>query len=994
MQKRKRFQGWIALCVMFLCMASTTFGQEKILADYFDIPVNSPEGTEVIGRVHLERNKDVLSRPIPEGYHFEILKGEGLFTLETQYDLSKRLMGVFKVAKGKNTGETPSIHRLTIALKDGNRVLQKTNIKIHVAKETLLKKLYTRYAPQVIKNSRSYGRMKPSDEEVATLIDQLKNNGWKFPGLEKCYERRPQDYPKKAKKTIEYDWEKVVNRIGGLGYAYATSEVYGPEGNREKREELRNALYHTLLTYTLAVPIEGNDILIDGKPIGKCTGDGISLLQAHRLMGHQIATHQWVLTDPLIVPVLHLMPDILEGVRQKDETCVKLHHALIRYFQLFTAEPKNRRVIDNPNGRWGELQDTLYSKGAWADANLGHRLRTLLAMPIIWADYNRPMTYVQYWYPDFYQGKPFNGFSFSTGWTPHGIVSDVSHWMRKFNIPAQRYKQSGFQPDGTISHHTDNGTDAAMVAYGFGWLTDCNIGYQYFKGTPYESPGKYFQFQLDHLMNIYPHLFYKQQMDFLVAGRAFDSDMKKFVLRTYTGAAKELLKAQSKRSGLKGVQELKHTLAQLKENTYQYTGTDAYWVQEYLVHRNESSDKPYYASLKLKSERTVGAEDFNGKVRRSWHLGYGIMPVKVDGNEYAAGIIRNFDWHALPGLTEEWRTDPMPLGSSQASLPGNNKISGVLSDGTVGMGIYHHLPRETYSSATAFKSYHFISDKMISVGTDVARLRPGQGKDIATFLDQSALKKPLTICINGKTQTVNPGESVQLAKAIDGICWLHQGKKGYVIVPDKKLQLLVRTGNEINITDRNKRTKAEGFIIGINHGAEPGTEWDNAYRYIVIPNVSAKEMPGRVKALLNDLQFAVQKNTVHAVHSEEDKVWQYAFFKPANMSVGDITVTSNDVAEIMLRDNGKEWILAVNNPMPDGKKQTLSFCVSVPLATGTYSYKAGGIYPREGETVTVASEGKGSKITVELPDIRDAKHYNYQSDLYAAVPIVIRIPKK
>ena len=440
MQKRKRFQGWIALCVMFLCMASTTFGQEKILADYFDIPVNSPEGTEVIGRVHLERNKDVLSRPIPEGYHFEILKGEGLFTLETQYDLSKRLMGVFKVAKGKNTGETPSIHRLTIALKDGNRVLQKTNIKIQVAKETLLKKLYTRYAPQVIKNSRLYGRMKPSDEEVATLIEQLKNNSWKFPGLEKCYERRPQDYPKKAKKTIEYDWEKVVNRIGGLGYAYATSKVYGPEGNREKREDLRNALYHALLTYTDAAPIEGSDILIDGKPIGKCTGDGISLLQAHRLMGTPISTHQWVLTDPLIVPILHLMPGILEGIRQEDETCVKLHHALIRYFQLFTAEPKSRRVIDNPNGRWGELRDTLYSKGAWADANLGHRLRTLLAMPIIWADYNRPMTYVQYWYPDFYKGKPFDGFSFSTGWTPHGIVSDVSWKIHSVLTPRARHR--------------------------------------------------------------------------------------------------------------------------------------------------------------------------------------------------------------------------------------------------------------------------------------------------------------------------------------------------------------------------------------------------------------------------------------------------------------------------------------------------------------------------------------------------------------------------
>lgn len=48
--------------------------QEKVFAGYFDIPTNSPEKTEVIGRIHLERNKDVLTNPIPAGYHFEILK--------------------------------------------------------------------------------------------------------------------------------------------------------------------------------------------------------------------------------------------------------------------------------------------------------------------------------------------------------------------------------------------------------------------------------------------------------------------------------------------------------------------------------------------------------------------------------------------------------------------------------------------------------------------------------------------------------------------------------------------------------------------------------------------------------------------------------------------------------------------------------------------------------------------------------------------------------
>ena len=143
------------------------------------------------------------------------------------------------------------------------------------------------------------------------------------------------------------------------------------------------------------------------------------------------------------------------------------------------------------------------------------------------------------------------------------------------------------------------------------------------------------------------------------------------------------------------MEALENICKRLKKNTYEYSGTNAYWVNEYLVHRRGENEKPFYASLKLKSERTVGAEDFDKKVRKSWYMGYGILPVKVQGDEYSERVLSNFDWHALPGLTEEWRTDPLPLkGGAQASLPGQNKISGVLADGKAGMGIYHHLPKE------------------------------------------------------------------------------------------------------------------------------------------------------------------------------------------------------------------------------------------------------------------------------------------------------------
>ena len=1003
MKKMHLLFGASLICLLCLLPASLFAARERVFANYFDIPVDSPEGTEVTGRIHLERNKDVHTMPIPETYHFEILRQPevALFRIETRHDLSKRIMGVLAVDKGKSTPSDPRDYRMIVALKDGNKLLEKFNVDVRIVNQTLWSLLYERYLPKTLKNGRMYGNKKCTDAEIGGMIEEVERNGGKFEGF-RSYDMKPQDFGGDPElntgayvgSTIEYDWTAIANKIGQMGYAYATSEIYGPEGQPKRREQLKNALYKAILAYTGSVPVEGDDVMIGGKPIGNCTGDGFSLLEANGITGHQVPTHQWTMTDPLIVPALHLMPDLLDGMRKGDESCLQVHDALVRYFQIFMSVIKSRRAIDNPDGRWGEIQDTLYSSGAWADANLGHRSRTMLALPLVWADYNRPMTYVQYWYRDFYGGKPFEGFSFQPGWSPHGVVSDVSYWMTKYNIPAHRYAQSGFQPDGTISHHVGHGTDAAMVAYGFEWLTDCSEGYAYFRDTQFKIADGHYQFQLDRLLEVYPKLFYKQRMDFLVAGRSFLHDMRRFVLKTYPNAVRNLFRARSRDTRMEGVEELKEVCRRLKENTYEHSGTDAYWVNEYLVHRRGENEPSFYTSLKLKSGRTVGAEDFDRKVRHSWHMGYGILPVKVDGDEYSDKVLENFDWHALPGLTEEWRTDPFPLeGGSQASLPGKNKIAGVLADGVAGMGIYHHLPEETYSSASAFKTYHFIEDKIISMGSGIAREREGRHADIVTFIDQSELRGTLTWCANGELHEIARDESVNIAEPVEGVCWLHQGKKGYVLLPSGKLQLLVKTGKEINATDPRKAGGKPNFIIAVGHGVTPGEEWDDAYRCIQLPNVRAEEMPEKVEALLSSLELVQKPKSVHAVCSAGEKIWQYAFFRPDDIEAGGVKVISDDVVEIMLRDAGKEWVLSVNNPMPDGKKQILCFTLSVSLKPGVYGYAVPGMNPYRGETVAIVSEGTRSKVTVELPDIRDASRYGFQSDLYSAVPVVVRIPK-
>ena len=63
---KKDFLPFLIACFICSCISFQAYAQEKVFATYFDIPVNSPEGTEVTGRIHLERNKDVLTSPIPK----------------------------------------------------------------------------------------------------------------------------------------------------------------------------------------------------------------------------------------------------------------------------------------------------------------------------------------------------------------------------------------------------------------------------------------------------------------------------------------------------------------------------------------------------------------------------------------------------------------------------------------------------------------------------------------------------------------------------------------------------------------------------------------------------------------------------------------------------------------------------------------------------------------------------------------------------------------
>ncbi len=979
---------------------------ERLFASYFDIEVGAKAGDSVWGKVHLESNKDVARRAIPSSYRFEIVSQQGsLFEIESERDPSGRFMGRIVVAPKQQLPSAPTSIVLTVALYDRATLITQCDIQVNVVEQTLWSTLYNRYLGDSFAQSRFYGsKSQLKEKNFERLIADLQANAGRFSDVE-CYTTPPEQYPRPLQGksidklgvgAIEYDWSVVTSRLGALGYAYARSEIYGRGGDAQKHAQLKDLLYDAILEFTRATPIEGTVRLLGGKPIGEYMGDGFMALADHNLLSHQVATHHWTLTDPMVGVALPLLPDLLEDLERGDERAVEIHNNLINFFQISSSIVSQRRAIDDPTQRWGELQDTIRSSGAWSDANLGHRSRTLLALPIIWADYNRPMTYVQYWYEDYYNGKPFEGFTLSRPWSPNGVLNDLQHWLTKYTITSQRYGQSGFHPDGTISHHIGHGSDAAMVAYGFEWLTDPLNGYKLYKGTQFAASKEQLQFIADRLLGVYPNLIYRGRMDFLVSGRSFATDLEKFVDKSYLGAVEELLETKEEGITLSDEAELKKVARQIARGEFEQSATTPYWVNEFLVHRRGGGNEPsFYASLKLKSERTVGIEDFSSP-RKSWHGASGVLALRVEGDEYADDALSSMDWHLLPGITEEWRTDPLPAqGGAAAAGCGQNTIAGVLSDSKVGMAIYHHDPKESYSSANAHKSYYFLDDKIVAMGSAIEREHPGMGASIYTCVDQARFDYPITYAVDGAApRSIAVGESVAISERVERSAWFHTGSKGYIIVARTPQKVDLRSGSKINITDPKAAAQhnVKNYILAIDHGVNPQASAE--YLYILLPNATAAQMPALLERYVEDLSYSYAQRSSHSLYSREAATRQVAFFEATTTEVGGVEISADRAAILTLRETGALYRLSVANPAPAPHIKELTFRTSLPLKAGRYHYRVGGLYPIEGEWVSVSEEGSGSKIVVELPDGDDQQLYNYQADLYNATSIVVDIPKR
>jgi len=490
-------------------------------------------------------------------------------------------------------------------------------------------------------------------------------------------------------------------------------------------------------------------------------------------------------------------------------------------------------------------------------------------------------------------------------------------------------------------------------------------------------------------------MIYKNAIDYAVAGRSFFSDLSDFGTNHVNNNIKKILEGKSPTTVIENEKKLLELKNNLANDSHTHTETTAFWVGDYLTHRKEEGEENYFFSVKHKSVRTSGAEDFD-KIRKSWHAGSGVFQLKVDGNEYSKEVLNNYDWHTLPGVTEEWKTDPLPPGlPASASLPGGNKFSGILSDGTFGVTGYHHKPIDTYTSAEALKSYHFIGRFGTAIGSDIQRKRTATtNNEIVTTIDQSIQTDKITYSINGIVKNIKTGESVNLKESLIGPTWIHHKNKGYLIFPKENQNLLIKTGTEINKTATDLNIKNNNnFILALDHGIIPNKTSKDGYHYVLVANATLKEMTSLLKNYQENHQVNAPLNS-HIVTNLEAKINQVVFYKQAKVDLDNNEwLEIDNPAVVMLQDLGKSVKLSLVDALHSLEVSKITLKTSIKLKEKTYTYQFSGIKPQKGENVKVTSDGKFSTIVVSLPDISDGEFYNYKEQMYAGAPIIIKLKK-
>jgi chondroitin AC lyase len=436
----------------------------------------------------------------------------------------------------------------------------------------------------------------------------------------------------------------------------------------------------------------------------------------------------------------------------------------------------------------------------------------------------------------------------------------------------------GVQPDGSYHQH---GPQLQFGNYGLSYIGDMIKWITILRDTPFAFDENRITVLRNYLLDGQQWITWKGQMDISACGRQLFIDSPES-------------KAKSLSGHFKNMEILDPTFSYKYQSANDYTslsGNKHFWRSDIQIQRSPD----YYFSIKMCSERVIGAESCNAENIQGYYMGDGATFLYQTGEEYR-NIFPFLDWKKIPGTTVQQDDKTLPVLTARGYRIESDFVGGV-SDGKNGIATLDY----NRNGLKAHKSWFMFDDKMVCLGTEISS---GEGLEVTTSVNQTFLNGPVIVKTGAEEKEMEEGN-------IKDPKWILHDQVGYSFPEGGSLQLgaPANEGSWNWVARRYPEDRIQNnlFKLWFSHGINPVKA---AYIYVLIP--------GADKSILSQMEDALPfqiLNTKHlqeVVTSDGDLAGVVFYMAGASDIFGGLTVS--EPCLVMLKKHGNDLEVSVADP--------------------------------------------------------------------------------
>ncbi len=449
----------------------------------------------------------------------------------------------------------------------------------------------------------------------------------------------------------------------------------------------------------------------------------------------------------------------------------------------------------------------------------------------------------------------------------------------------------GIQPDGSFHQH---GPQIQFGNYGLAYVGDMIKWIRILRNTPFYFDESKLAILRNYLLDGQQWITWKKQMDISACGR-------QLFINAQAGKAQNLANDFTQMETL----DPKFADVYKKANRYEsLTGNKHFWCSDFQVQRTPD----YYFSVKMCSNRVLGAESCNSENIRGYYLGDGATYLYQSANEYK-NIFPFWDWKKIPGTTTHQDDKELPVLTASGYHIPSNFVGGV-SDGKEGIAVMDYVR----DGVLAKKAWFIFNDQIICLGAGISS---ESGIPLATTVKQTFL--------NGKVIVKTDSEKTIPAESAESLSprWILHDGAGYYFPNGGNLKLETKTvtgsWNRVALMYKDEPIKAGIFKLWFEHSPNPDGQ---TYAYCIVPQASANKM--RQMEVAPTFKILSNDANIQSVISADGNIGGIVFYHAGKAKLlGGIETDQPCV--LMVKREGNRLAVSVSDPTQKLEKLRLTF---------------------------------------------------------------------